>query len=129
MFKLTRLHAAAALALGGVAVLAPTPAAAQETQRIVITGSSIKRIDAEGPAPVEVYTRRDIQRSGATTIAELVRNIAAIDIDDQGELTPNSPTGSGASNVQVRGLSERNVLVLLNGRRLPINALTDRPPR
>lgn len=125
MFKLTRLHAAAALALGGAAVLAPATASAQETQRVVITGSSIKRIDAEGPAPVEVYTRRDIQRTGATTIAELVKNIAAIDIDDQGELTANSPTGSGASNVQVRGLSERNVLVLLNGRRLPINALTD----
>jgi iron complex outermembrane recepter protein len=125
MFKLTRLHAAAALALGGAAVLTPATVFAQEPQRIIITGSSIKRIDAEGPAPVEVYTRKDIQRTGATTVAELVRNIAAIDVNDQGELTGNSPSGSGTSTVQVRGLSERNVLVLLNGRRLPINALTD----
>jgi iron complex outermembrane receptor protein len=121
MFRQSRIGAAAALVAAGLAL----PAFAQETQRIEITGSSIKRLDAEGPAPVEVYTRKDIARTGATTVAELVKNIAALDIDDQGDLTGNSPSGSGASNLQVRGLSERNVLVLLNGRRLPINALTD----
>jgi iron complex outermembrane recepter protein len=104
---------------------AQTSGADAATQRIEITGSSIKRVDAEGPAPVEVYTRKDIARSGATTINELLKTIATIDISDGGELTPNSPSGSGTANVQVRGLSERNVLVLLNGRRLPINALTD----
>jgi iron complex outermembrane recepter protein len=121
MFRQSRIGAAVALVAAGLAL----PALAQETQRIEITGSSIKRLDAEGPAPVEVYTRKDIARTGATTVAELVRNIAALDIDDQGELTSNSPSGSGTSNLQIRGLSERNLLVLLNGRRLPINALTD----
>ena len=125
MFKLTRLSTAAALAVGGVCALSCPAALAQETQRIEITGSSIKRLNAEGPAPVEVYTRKDISRTGATTVTELMKSIASIDIDDQGELTANSPTGSGSNNLQIRGLSERNVLVLLNGRRLPINALTD----
>jgi iron complex outermembrane recepter protein len=125
MFKLTTVGAAAALAAGGLATTLSLPAAAQETQRIVITGSSIKRLDAEGPAPVEVYTRKDIARTGATTVSELLKSVAALDIDDQGELTANSPSGSGTNNVQIRGLSERNILVLLNGRRLPINALTD----
>jgi iron complex outermembrane receptor protein len=121
MFKQSRLGAAAVLAVA----CAQPGFAQQPTQRIEITGSSIKRLDAEGPAPVEVYTRKDIARTGATTVHELVKSIAALDIDDQGELTANSPTGSGASNLQIRGLSERNVLVLLNGRRLPVNALTD----
>jgi iron complex outermembrane recepter protein len=121
MFRRSRIGAAAALVAAGLAL----PVFAQETQRIEITGSSIKRLDAEGPAPVEVYTRKDIARTGATTVAELVKNIAALDINDQGELTGNSPSGSGTTNLQSRGLSARNVLVLLNGRRLPINALTD----
>ena len=128
MFKLTPAGAAAAFFLGSIAGFTSTGVLAQPTpptQRIEVTGSSIKRLDAEGPAPVEVYTRKDIARTGATTVAELVRNIAVFDIDDQGELTANSPTGSGSSNLQIRGLSERNVLVLLNGRRLPVNALTD----
>ena len=122
MFQKSRIGAAAAAL---VAAAFAQPALAQETQRIEITGSSIKRLDAEGPAPVEVYTRKDIARTGATSVAELVKSIAALDIDDQGELTSNSPSGSGTSNLQVRGLSERNLLVLLNGRRLPVNALTD----
>jgi iron complex outermembrane recepter protein len=125
MFKPTRVGAAAALAIGASASLLPASAIAQEVQRIEITGSSIKRINAEGPAPVEVYTRKDIQRTGATSLSELVKGIASIDINDQGELTGNSPAGSGTTNLQIRGLSSRNVLVLLNGRRLPINALTD----
>jgi iron complex outermembrane recepter protein len=125
MFKPTQVGAAAAMAIGAVTGLLPTHVAAQETQRIEITGSSIKRLNAEGPAPIEIYTRKDIQRTGATTLSELVKNIASIDIDDQGELTGNSPAGSGTANLQIRGLSSRNVLVLLNGRRLPTNALTD----
>jgi iron complex outermembrane receptor protein len=124
LFKRTRISTGALLALGG-ALLAPAAAQTQEPQRIEITGSAIKRTQAEGPAPVEIYSRKDIERTGATTITELVKNIASLDIDDQGDLTGNSPSGSGTTNLQIRGLSERNLLVLLNGRRLPVNALHD----
>lgn len=123
MFKKSCISTAALVALGTLS--ASGVWAQQQPQRVEITGSAIKRVDAEGPAPVEIVTRTQIERTGATTVAELVKNIAALDIDDQGELTANSPSGSGASNLQIRGLSERNLLVLLNGRRLPVNALTD----
>lgn len=123
MFKHSKIGTAALVAMG---VLVAIPALAQNTsQRVEITGSSIKRTDAEGPAPVTIVTRKEIERSGATTINELVKNIAALDIIDQGELTGNSPVGSGTSTLQIRGLNERNLLVLLNGRRLPVNALQD----
>jgi iron complex outermembrane recepter protein len=125
MFKRTKLSTAAVLALGGLATIVAMPAAAQETQRIEITGSAIKRTSAEGPAPVEVITKRDIERTGATSINELLRSIPSIDIFDQGELASNSPAGSGTASVRLRGLSDSEVLVLLNGRRLPVNALYD----
>jgi iron complex outermembrane recepter protein len=124
MFKRTRVSAGALLALGGV-LLAPALSQAQQTQRIEITGSAIKRTSAEGPAPVEVVTKKDIERTGATSINELLRSIPSIDIFDQGEISSNSPAGSGTANVRLRGLSESEVLVLLNGRRLPVNALYD----
>lgn len=123
MHKQTRLSRALALAFGSALVL--TAGLAQAQQRIEITGSAIKRVQSEGVAPVETYTKRDIERTGATTISELVKSIASLDIDDQGELTGNSPSGSGTTNLQIRGLSERNLLILLNGRRLPVNALHD----
>ena len=76
------------------AVAAAFPLAAwsqQQFERVEITGSAIKRTDAEGPAPVEIITRKDIAKTGATSINELVRSLPSIDVFDQGELTSNSP--------------------------------------
>lgn len=124
MFKRNALSLAAMLAVGGMAT---SPAWAQQAQpqRVEITGSAIKRVNAEGPAPVEVITKKDIEKTGATSVNELIRSIPSIDIFDQGELASNSPAGSGTANVGMRGLSSSETLVLLNGRRLPINALYD----
>ena len=47
MFKTTRLAKSLMLAFGGTLALASLPAAAQEAQRVEITGSSIKRVDTE----------------------------------------------------------------------------------
>ncbi|HEX2541857.1 MAG TPA: TonB-dependent receptor [Caldimonas sp.] len=126
MHRKTKVCTGLIVAFGGSLAIGSLPAHAQQSlERVEITGSAIKRVQAEGPAPVEIYTRRDIERTGATTITELVKNISSLDIDDQGELTGNSPSGSGTTNLQIRGLSERNLLILLNGRRLPVNALHD----
>lgn len=111
-----------ALAVGGTGL--NTSALAQDI-RVDVTGSNIKRTDVEGPAPVDIVTREMIQRSGVTTVNELLKYIPSIDIFDQGELSSNSPAGSGTGNIQMRGLSETNTLVLLNGRRLPVNAIYD----
>ncbi len=97
----------------------------EKLQRVEVTGSAIKRADVEGPAPVEVVTRKDIERTGATTVNELLKSVATMDIYDQGELASNSPTGSGSANIRLRGMGETNVLVLLNGKRLPVAAMSD----
>lgn len=123
MFKRSNVSAAVLMAVG--ALSASSVMAQQAPQRVEVTGSSIKRVDAEGPSPLTVVTRKDIERTGATSVAELVKSLSVLDVNDQGELTGNSPSGSGTNNLQIRGLSERNILVLLNGRRLPSNALTD----
>jgi iron complex outermembrane receptor protein len=123
MFKRNALSAAALLAVGSAMSLPSW--AQQQPQRVEVTGSAIKRINAEGPAPVEIITKKDIEKTGATTVNELIRSIPSIDIFDQGELASNSPAGSGTANVGMRGLSQSETLVLLNGRRLPLNALYD----
>lgn len=129
MFNRTEVSAALAIAFGGALTVTAMPTTAQQSEqkleRVEITGSAIKRVDAEGPVPVEVYTRKEIARTGATTMNELLRSIPSIDIFDQGELASNSPSGSGTASIGMRGLDSSNVLVLLNGRRLPVNALYD----
>src|SRR6516162_5113924 len=46
---------------------------------VVITGTTIKRINAETALPVQVLKTEDIERTGASTVEELVRNLASVD--------------------------------------------------
>jgi iron complex outermembrane receptor protein len=128
IFKPTTMARALIVAYGGLALVSGAALAQDNNatlQRVEVTGSAIKRTNTEGPAPVEIVTRKEIARSGATSVNELLHNIPSIDIFDQGELSSNSPAGSGTASIRMRGLSESQVLVLLNGRRLPVNALYD----
>jgi iron complex outermembrane receptor protein len=125
MFQKTKLSKSLLLAFGGGLLIAALPASAQDVQRIEVTGSAIKRLSVEGPAPIEIVTRKEIERTGATSVNELLHSIPSIDVFDQGELASNSPAGSGTANIRLRGLSSSETLVLLNGRRLPVNALYD----
>ena len=64
MFKQTRICKGLMLAFGGSILLGalPTQAFAQ-AQRVEITGSSIKRVEAEGALQVQTLTRADIDRT------------------------------------------------------------------
>jgi iron complex outermembrane receptor protein len=108
-----------------IAGAASAEEATQPVEKVTVTGSAIKRAQSEGPTPLEIVTREEIQKTGASNVNELLRSLPVVDIFDQGELASNSPAGSGTANIRMRGLDETNVLVLLNGRRLPVNALYD----
>ncbi|MBT9494775.1 MAG: TonB-dependent receptor, partial [Paucibacter sp.] len=83
--------------------------------KVEITGSRLKRIDADGPAPVNVYTRADIYRSGQPTIERFLSSL------NEASMSPGEG-GSGQTNgqgsVQLRGLPLGSTLVLINGRRV-----------
>ncbi|WP_165393259.1 TonB-dependent receptor [Rivibacter subsaxonicus] len=89
----------------------------QKLDRVEVTGSNIKRIDAETVAPVEVITRDQIQRSGQPNVAELIRNLPANTGGSFGESFSNS-FAPGAAGVSLRGLGQKTTLVLLNSRRV-----------
>ncbi len=83
--------------------------------RVEVTGSRLKRIDAEGPAPVYVYSRKDIERSGQATLERFLSSLneAAVSTGEGGF---GQTTGQGT--VQLRGLPLGSTLVLINGRRI-----------
>ena len=107
--------------LAGVGALAG-PAHAQEAEpasipRVEITGSSIKRIDAEGALPVTVLTAADIRASGVTSVADLVRKLSMA----QGASVESGSVGGssyGFTGVSIHDVGENRTLVLLNGKRL-----------
>ncbi len=108
----TRL--AAALAIAGFCGLALAQQQ-QQLERVVVTGSSIKRLAAETALPVSVMTRDQIEKSGATNVEDVLRRVAAM----SGMLSDSTQgAGYATSNANLRGLGANSTLVLLNGRRL-----------
>lgn len=112
-FKRSTIGIGVLAALSMIAV----PAAAQTAERVEITGSRIKRISSEGPSPVEIITREEIDRKGVQSTNDLLRSLSYMsNLND--ELLSNSPGVTGAASVGFRGLSGTQTVVLLNGRRL-----------
>ena len=120
-FKHKAMPSALLLTFGASLTLATAPAVAQETpqrlDKIEVTGSNIKRTETEGVNPVQTITRKEIERSGQATVAELLRSISANAGQSYNETFTNS-FSPGASGIALRGLSQKNTLVLLNGRRV-----------
>ncbi|MDN4061392.1 TonB-dependent receptor [Massilia sp. YIM B02769] len=124
MFKKSKVSTAVAIAFGGSVGLIAMPAFAQETapvaqkiERVEVTGTRIKRADAEGALPVTVIKREELEASGSTTVAEFMRTST---FSSTGNFRPQS--GSSAQSyagIDLRGLGSARTLVLLDGRRLP----------
>ena len=120
-FALRPCAQAAALAVSlftSQAVLAQ--AETGKLDRVEITGSSIKRVDAETALPVQVIKREDIDKSGVTTAAEILKNITAntAPLTDGASITDGTSGQRGFNGANLRGLGVSSTLVLLNGRRL-----------
>jgi len=111
-----------ALVAAATASAFPVVAVAQETamielEEVVITGSSIKRIEGEGALPVQIFAQEDIQRSGAVSVTDFVQGIPAMSgftsiADSVGG------SGGGVTTASLHDVGEQYTLVLLNGRRV-----------
>lgn len=123
-FSPPRLGLALASALLSLPVLAQDNAAPAPLQRVEITGSNIRRAQAETASAVQTLNAADIEKSGKASVAELLQTLA---VDNQGSV-PTSFSGgfaAGASGISLRGLGTASTLVLLNGRRVAPYGLAD----
>ena len=115
--RLTHAFVLAALAVPGAwAQQVATPG-----ERIEVTGSSIKRIDAETALPVQILRRDDIDRIAAGTTEELLQHVTAI--ASAGGIfvaQANGTITTSQSNVSLRALGATRTLVLVNGRRVAV---------
>ncbi len=105
---------------------------AQQTatkERIEITGSNIKRIQAEGALPIQIISRQEIERAGITSAEQLI-----MQLDSNGNgldnLSSNSDVvagagrgNNGATSANLRGQGSNATLILLNGRRVAAHGL------
>src|SRR6476469_5519050 len=100
------------------------PQTGQPMARVEITGSNIRRSEAETSSAVQTLNRADIEKSGRTSVAALLQTLA---VDNQGSVPSNFGNGfaQGASGISLRGLGAASTLVLLNGRRVAPYGLAD----
>ncbi|MBX3636695.1 MAG: TonB-dependent receptor [Rubrivivax sp.] len=116
----------AALAAAG---LAGGALAQSSGERVVITGSSIKRIATEGALPVQIVTRAELDRGGITTaeqfILELSTNGNGLDnLASNADVVGGAQRGNnGATSANLRGQGSNATLILLNGRRVSSHGL------
>src|SRR5436190_23485012 len=130
--KFQRKKIAIAMFAGGaLSVLTMTPAIAQApsaqpsgTIRVDVTGTNIRRVDAETESPVQVITQEQMVREGYTSLSEVLKDITA---NGQGLLTQgfSRAFAGGASGVAMRGQTVGATLVLLDGLRLSRYPLAD----
>lgn len=94
-----------------------TAVAQEKLERVEITGSSIKRVAAEGALPVQTISKEEIVRSGATSVSELMQQLPTMQgFTTSGESVGGS--GGGVMTASLHDIGEQYTLVLLNGRRL-----------
>ena len=103
---------------------APAKAGADELATVIVTGSYLRRTDTETPAPLQVISSEEIEKSGKQTISDVIRAVSA---DNSGTLTQNfsGALAGGASGVALRGLTLDATLVLLDGHRMAPYPLAD----
>lgn len=127
----TPIAVAVSLAFCGMAVdaqaqVSPGEGQTRDLDRIEVIGSNIRKVEMEGQAPVLTITREQIERSGVTGIGELLQRLSASGkaLNTQFNTSGNAGTppdgggiGAGSTQVDLRHLESKRVLVLVDGKR------------
>lgn len=110
-----------ALFAGAASALVTASAVAQDEaatlDRIEVTGSRIKRVDAETTQPVQVVTRADIEKTGLNNVFDILSNITSSDGSGLSTVTTQTNGSDGSQQISLRGLGAERTLVLVDGKR------------
>ena len=108
-----------------VAGIAQTAPASTSLGRVEITGSSIKKIQAEGALPIEILTADDLNKRGISSVEQMLSQFSGNASGADQAVSNNNVFGGdtdrltgGSANANLRGFGPGSTLVLLNGRRV-----------
>ncbi|MFC1496595.1 TonB-dependent receptor plug domain-containing protein [Candidatus Margulisiibacteriota bacterium] len=91
-----------------------------QTPGVIVTATRLPEQLAEQPWSVTIFSKKEIENSGAATVGELVKCVAGIDSSGNGY-------SGGSILARIRGASSQQTLILIDGRRInsPTLGLTD----
>ena len=114
MFKPLAISLAIAAAFPAVSTIAH---AEDDMLRVNVTGSNIRVSEKEGASAVQVITAKELKASGKSSVSDVLRAISA----NSGNSYNEQYTGSfsaGTSGLSLRGIGQKNTLILVNGKRV-----------
>ncbi|MDR2214480.1 MAG: TonB-dependent receptor [Nevskiaceae bacterium] len=122
-------HALLATTFAALALPAAVQAADadDELAEVVVTGSAIRRADAETAVPLTVLNVTDLRPEGKTSVEEVLGSLGANQTSTGTSQTVGLGTG-GASYADLRGIGTDKTLVLLNGRRIANSSFSSAAP-
>lgn len=101
------LSAAVSLALSAGTVSAED---VLQTETVHVTASRVEQELMEVPMSVSVITSKDIEKSGAKTVGDLLSDIPGVEIKNDG--------GQGIDRVKIRGEDAFRTLVMIDGQKV-----------
>ncbi|UTW44553.1 TonB-dependent receptor [bacterium SCSIO 12696] len=84
-----------------------------------ITGSRLRRSEAQAFAPIEILTATELSLNGAPSLSEQLKFVPIVSGNSTSTAVSNG--GDGTATVTLRGLPASNTLVLINGQRVASN--------
>ncbi|MFZ5669390.1 MAG: TonB-dependent receptor plug domain-containing protein [Pseudomonadota bacterium] len=115
---------ALAIALSlGMASAAAAQEEPTEVEVFVVTGSLIAGTPEDAALPVDVIGAEELAKQGSPTTVELIKGLSVSNgvLGDTNQFDARAQGSEGSGSVNLRGLGPTRTLVLMNGRRLPIN--------
>lgn len=93
----------------------------ESIEELIVTGSHIRGV--RSASPVFIYTREDIDRTGASTVPQFIQTLpqnfgGGVSESTFGVVPSGNSNINGGTGINLRGLGNDSTLVLLNGRRL-----------
>jgi outer membrane receptor protein involved in Fe transport len=87
-----------------------------QLEKVVVTGSRLKRTEVSGALPLIVITKEDMDASGFRNITEALQALPQANAYNQNEQMTNSFTPN-ANSLNLRNIGPSKTLYLINGRR------------
>src|SRR5450830_1796739 len=102
---------AVALTLASSHVVLAQDDTSKPLEKVIITGSNIKRIDSETSTPVQILRREDITRLGVNSVRDIIDTLTSSN-SSLSDIGGSNSFASGASSASLRNLGKQSTLVL-----------------
>ena len=97
----------------------PVAAESVRLPEVTVTGTRLNSTAAQPTQQVQIYTAKDIDKSGQTTVTDFLNTLPTVSLT----VDPASlQTGNNATGVRLHGLPLGSTLVLIDGRRVGVSA-------